>query len=330
MTDVNPHPTARQHPGVLGVLIAVQERFRDIRGQNAASALTLSLFLSIFPLILVAVSVMGFVSSGDPDFVNNTIDNLNLTGEAQELFTNAVSSAEQNRGTVGLIGLITGAWSGLGVTTALQVAANVPWQVAGRGIKDKAFGVLFLLGAIVLFVGSAVASWAIGLLPGWAAAIGTLLPFAVSVVLFGWMYWMLCRYKLTVRQVLPGAVLAAIGLEVLKLLAIHWLPGVIAKSEGVYGSIGVVFGIFAWLLIFGKVVLYSSVLNVVLEERRSGTIDMLVRVPRIADRVEESHTNRGGLTDEDRKALKLPGMDPLEALGDDVTARITKGDTADV
>ena len=329
MSDVNPHPTARQHPGLLGVLIAVQERFRGIRGQNAASALTLSLFLSIFPLILVAVSVMGFVSAGNPDFVTDTINSLNLTGDAQGIFTNAVNSAQANRGAVGLIGLLTGAWSALGVTTALQVAANVPWQVAGRGIKDKAVGVLFLLGAAVVFIGSAVASWAIGLLPGWASAAGTLVPFAVSVLLFGWMYWLLCRYGLTVRQVLPGAVVAAIGVEVLKLLAIHWLPGVIAKSQGIYGSIGIVFGIFAWLLIFGKVIVYASVLNVVLEERRTGKVDMLVSVPRIADPTGESRTNRGGLIDQDSKPLKLPGMKPPEDPEERVTTRVVTEDADD-
>ena len=52
MSDVNPHPTARQHPGLLGVLIAVQERFRGIRGQNAASALTLSLLTELFPHVM--------------------------------------------------------------------------------------------------------------------------------------------------------------------------------------------------------------------------------------------------------------------------------------
>ena len=330
MPAADVHPTSRQQPGVLGLLLAVQERFRDIRGQNAASALTLSLFLSIFPLILVAVSVLGFVSAGDPNFVKDTIDSLNLTGEAQKIFTNAVNSAQENRGAVGIVGLITGVWAGLGVATALQVAANVPWQVAGRGIMDKAIGLLFLLGAVVLFIGTGVASWAIGLLPSWLAIVGEVVPFAVSVLLFVWMYWLLCRYKLTVRQVLPGAVVAAVGVEVLKLLAIYWLPGVIAKSQGIYGSIGVVFGIFAWLLIFGKVVLYASVLNVVLEERRSGTIDMLICVPRVADHAGEPRTNRGGLVDEDRKALKLPWQKPLPDPGEGITARVTKGDTADV
>ena len=40
MPAADVHPTSRQQPGVLGLLLAVQERFRDIRGQNAASALT--------------------------------------------------------------------------------------------------------------------------------------------------------------------------------------------------------------------------------------------------------------------------------------------------
>ena len=96
---------------------------------------------------------------------------------------------------------------------------------------------LFLLGAVVLFIGTGVASWAIGLLPSWLAIVGEVVPFAVSVLLFVWMYWLLCRYKLTVRQVLPGAIVAAVGVEVLKLLAIYWLPGVIAKSQGIYGCL---------------------------------------------------------------------------------------------
>jgi hypothetical protein len=110
-------------------------------------------------------------------------------------------------------------------------------------------------------------------------------------------------------------VVAAIGVEVLKLLAIYWLPGVIAKSQGIYGSIGIVFGIFAWLLIFGKVIVYASVLNVVLEERRSGTIDMLMSVPRSRRPTGEARTNRGGLIDEDRKPFKLPWQKPLKIRG---------------
>jgi uncharacterized BrkB/YihY/UPF0761 family membrane protein len=60
MPAADVHPTSRQHPGYSGCCWPCRSGFGDIRGQNAASALTLSLFLSIFPLILVAVSVLGF------------------------------------------------------------------------------------------------------------------------------------------------------------------------------------------------------------------------------------------------------------------------------
>jgi hypothetical protein len=53
-------------------------------------------------------------------------------------------------------------------------------------------------------------------------------------------------------------------------------------------------------------------------------------VPRVADHAGEPRTNRGGLVDEDRKALKLPWQKPLPDPGEGITARVTKGDTADV
>ncbi|MBK7019614.1 MAG: hypothetical protein IPH38_08475 [Candidatus Microthrix sp.] len=114
-----------------------------------------------------------------------------------------------------------------------------------------------------------MASWAIGLLPGWASAAGIARAVCVSAAVPA---DVLAAVPVWVDRA-PGlarAVVAAIGVEVLKLLAIHWLPGVIAKSQGIYGSIGIVFGIFAWLLIFGKVIVYASVLQRGLEERRTG------------------------------------------------------------
>ncbi|MBK7019613.1 MAG: hypothetical protein IPH38_08470 [Candidatus Microthrix sp.] len=80
MSDVNPAPDG---PAATLACSVFSSPWRSGFGASEAErcgALTLSLFLSIFPLILVAVSVMGFVSCRKPDFVNDTINSLNLTG----------------------------------------------------------------------------------------------------------------------------------------------------------------------------------------------------------------------------------------------------------
>ena len=57
------------------------------------------------------------------------------------------------------------------------------------------------------------------------------------------------------------------------------MPHLVKSSSQLYGSIGIVFAILAWLLLFGKLIVYSATLNVVLWEQRKGTVKTIVEVP---------------------------------------------------
>ncbi|MBL0204690.1 MAG: hypothetical protein IPQ14_10280 [Candidatus Microthrix sp.] len=176
--------------------------FGASEARTLRARLTLSLFLSIFPLIRVAGVGDGCRLRRNPDFVTDTINSLNPTGDAQGIFTNAVNSAQANRGAVGLIGLLTR--RGLhsrGSTPRCMLPQTPPGRWPDGVSRTRPLACCF--GGGRSLIGSAVASGQLALLPGSASAAVTPVPFAVSVLLFGWMYWLLCRYGLTVRQVLP-------------------------------------------------------------------------------------------------------------------------------
>ena len=259
---------------------AVQRRYGEIGGDQLAAAFTLQAFLSIFPLVLVAIAVLGFVAAGShTDVAGRLVGQLGLKGESAKMLTDAVQSAVSSRKAASIVGFLGLLWSGLGVVGALQHAYNGVWQVHERGIKDKVFGMFWLAGAAVLFVGGAAATTALRWLPGFLAPVGVLISFAVSLGLWLWTSRVLPNTKLPWRRLLPGALLGAIGLEILKAVGAYYVPKAVASSSQLYGSLGIIFALLAWLLLFGRLVVYSAVLNVVLYEKDEGTVRAVVEAP---------------------------------------------------
>ncbi|MGH9011023.1 MAG: YihY/virulence factor BrkB family protein [Acidimicrobiia bacterium] len=273
---------------------AVQRRYGDVGGNQLAAAFTLQAFLSIFPLILVGLAVLGFVSAhshgvaegvtgGQADLAGRLVDQLGLQGESATMMTDAVHAAERSRKAASIVGFLGLLWSGLGLVAALQFAYNSVWQVKDRGMKDKAFGLLWLVGAAVLFVGGAAATTALRWLPGFLAPVGILVTFLVSLGLWLWTLRVLPNTKLPWRDLVAGAIFGAVGLEVLKAVGAYYVPKAVASSSQLYGSLGIVFAVLAWLLLFGRLVVYSSVVNVVRYERRNGTIRAVIEAPPVPD-----------------------------------------------
>ena len=289
-------PLARRWAWV-GTLLRVQERFGEVHGSYLASAVTLTAFLSLFPLLLVGVAVVGFVSHGSPELAGDVVRRLGLTGDAADAITKAIATAERRRGTalgLGTVGLL---WSGLGLVAALQFAFNSAWQVPSRGMKDKLYGLAWLAGAVVILVASFTITAALTFLPAVAAPLALLVGLAVNLSLWLWAMRVLPNRVVGWRALLPGAVLGAVGLEVLKAVGTLWVPRAVASSQALYGSIGIVFAVLAWLLVFGRLVVYAGVVNVVRWEEDHGTVTAEIELPRIPGAVPVAATRAGEAVD---------------------------------
>ena len=228
-------------------------------------------------------------------------------------------AAKGTKQVASVLGLASLFWSGLGLVNAIQYAYDQVWQVQERGLKDKAVGMLWLGGAVVLFVGAAAVTTLLRWLPGYFAPLGIVLALAVNLALWVWTSKILPNTKLPWKAVLPGAVFAAIGLEILKAVGAYYVPKAVASSSQLYGTLGVVFALLAWLFFFGRLIVYSATLNVVLWEGKVGTVKVVTEVPRQpgADRGEQV-TRMGRLKSEQA------GKD-----GDKTEAGVTAGVGAD-
>jgi len=271
-------------PGLRPVL-TVKRRYDSLHGDQLAAAITLLAFLSIFPLLLVAIAVVGFFSAHSATLATSVIHRLGLTGTAATTLTGAISSAEHSRRAASVIGLLGLAWAGLGLVGALQYGYDQVWEVPSRGLRDRLFGVVWLLGAALILAASAFMTAVVNWLPALFAPLGLALGLAVDVALWLWTAHTLTNRDVGWRPLLPGAIVGAVGLEVLKAAGSFYVPRAVASSSALYGSLGIVFAVLAWLLLFGKLVIYSAVVNVVrYEQREHATIARTAPIRRGANR----------------------------------------------
>lgn len=276
--------------------ICVQERYDEVHGPYLASAVTLSSFVSLFPLLLVGVAIVGFVAESR-DLPGRIISELGLTGDAADLVTKSIDRAQDTRGAalgLGTVGLL---WSGLGLVAALQFAFDSVWQVPSRGMKDKAYGLLWLVGAVVIMVASFGVTAAVNFLPPLFAPIAFIIAIPVNVSLWLWAMKVLPSKTVHWKALLPGAIVGALGLEVLKAAGALYIPRLVAHSSALYGTIGTVFAVLAWLLLFGKLVVYATVVNVVRWEEDHGTVTAEIELPRLPGEVPLTASRAGDATE---------------------------------
>jgi membrane protein len=81
------------------------------------------------------------------------------------------------------------------------------------------------------------------------------------------------------RALLPAAIVGAVGLEILKVLGGIVVPRLVERSSALYGTIGVVFALLAWLLVLGRLVVIVSIVETLDWEQRHGTEEVVTRGP---------------------------------------------------
>ena len=274
--------------------LAVQQRFAAVQGGPLASYITLAAFLSLFPLLLVGIAVLG-IFADRTDVAQSVIDQLGLTGEAASLVRDTLDTASQSKKAASLLGFAGLLWSGLGLVNTLETAFGAVWQAEGRGLKDRVYALVWLVGSGVLLVGSILATAAAGLLPGPLTWLSLLPTLAVDLALWVWTFTALTsRTGIPWRAHVPGAILGAVGFELLKIVGGVYVPRLVGSSSALYGSLGIVFALLAWLALFGRLCVYAACLNVVRWEGRHGTVRVDLEVPNVPEEQDPVSATRAG------------------------------------
>ncbi|GAA3105923.1 inner membrane protein YhjD [Pseudonocardia yunnanensis] len=262
----------------LGVPLAVVYKFVDDQGSYLAALITYYGFLSLFPLLLVMSTVLGFVLPGNPglqqQLIHSALSQFPIIGDQ------LTSTAQPLRGSgFGLaIGIVVSLYGGLGVAVAVQNALNHVWGVPinkrpdpfRARLRSLLMLVLLGLGVLVTTVLSALAAGAGAV--GEELGVGLrLLAIVVSVAamcgLFVLGFRALTVRDVSVREVLPGALLSAVAWQILQSMGAFFVSHGLMGSTQVYGLFGIVLGLMAWIYIEAVIIVLAAELNAVLGRR---------------------------------------------------------------
>jgi len=276
----------RQLP-VIGTALQVQERYVRDAADPLAAAIAFFAFLSLFPLLLLAVSVAGFVLDDPADQlavaerITEAIPGFEQTveGEDDSEVAELLAGVVAQRGTIGAIGLVILLLSGLRVINAAMVATRVVFRGAVLvGPAKKLRQLLALLGLGLLAVGSTLAASIAGtgaaMMPASLALLLSLgLSFGLDVGLFLGAYTLLAPTAvLSVRDRIPGAILAGAGWTALKVAGANWVGNQIEGANALYGALGSVIALLLLFYLAGRLYLYGAVLSAVRYERVHGPL----------------------------------------------------------
>ena len=258
---------------VLGFPFAVVKKFGDDQAGNLAALVAYYGFFSLFPLLLVFVTILGLVLQDNLDLqqkiLHSTLAQFPIIGDEIEKNLGAL----HGDGLTLLVAVLVTLWAGLGVMNAMQNAMNKIWDVPRRDrpnfVKTRIRALLML---VLLGTASVVSAVNAGLTA--AASGGTLgLTFglALSLVLnlgvFLVAFRILTARKLSWGDVFPGAALAAVAWLLLQMLGGLIVGNQLKSASQIYGLFAIVIGLLAWMALGATITLYAAEVNVVRKER---------------------------------------------------------------
>jgi membrane protein len=258
---------------------AVIQTFSQAQGALLSGSMAYYTFLSLLPLLMVAVFVVGTVSDWNVGFQTA------LVRVAKEIApgvqgADVLEQVVHARVAFGIFGLVSVTYAGSGFVGALTACLNRMWELqAGRNpLGQKVLNLLIVMLLGVALLGSVgLTVWVAYLtrvalgsdadpVVGWLDRLAT--PVSLVFVLL-LLYRLLPARRLSWRSQLPGAVFGAVAIEVLKRAFQFWAQ----RSAGVAvlpRSLLSVVLLLIWFGLFGQAILYGAAINVVLERRRRG------------------------------------------------------------
>jgi membrane protein len=253
----------------IGYPLAVVYKFFDDQGPYLAALITYYGFLSIFPLLLLLATVLGFVLSDNPQLQAKLLDSAlsqfpvigpQLRSDVTSLHGSGLGLA------VGIVGTIYG---GLGVAQASQNALNRAWGVPRNErpnpLLARARSVLLLL----LFAVGVVVTTGLSTLGAMSDSFGTNVGLGVriaaialavlaNVLLFVVAFRLLTARRTSVSDVLVGAVVAGVGWQLMQTLGAWYVRRRLQGATEVYGLFGLVLGLLAWIYLVAIIIVAAA------------------------------------------------------------------------
>ncbi len=257
----------------LAIGMAVVRKFSNDQAGNLAGLVAYYAFFSLFPLLLVFVTILGFVLQGDASLQksveNSALGQFPIVGAQLHKI-----GGLQGSGIALIIGIVTSLYAGLGVTQAAQNAFNQIWAVPFKDRPNflqsrlRGLGLLVSLGA--LFILATLASGLVsgGLGRGVLVKIaGIVISLLLNFALFFSAFRLMTAKDVPSRDLRTGVIVAGIFWEILQVVGGYYIGHVEKHSSSTYGTFGIVIALLVFLHLGAQMTLYAAEVNVVLNRK---------------------------------------------------------------
>lgn len=314
----------RRKYGWLDRLVRAGNTYQSHYGNYYAAAITYFSVLALVPLLMIVFAVAGFILAGNPDLldrlqqsITSAVPNPGMSAMLNSVVEQAIASA----GAVGLFGLLGALYSGLGWMTNLREALTAQWSQEGSSppfLKRMGSDLLSLIGLgaamglsfgisalgggvgrmLFEFVGIADTVWASVVL--WVLTI--VLSLAASFLVFLWVLTRLPRKPVSLRSGVHGAMLAAVGFELLKQVGVFYLGRVTSSPAG--AAFGPILGLLVFAYLTSRFILFVTAWTATAQENLDrlppepptpAVIRPVVRVSRVGGRTTAGLVGLGAL-----------------------------------
>ncbi|MBB5153020.1 YihY/virulence factor BrkB family protein [Saccharopolyspora phatthalungensis] len=252
--------------------VAVFRKFGEDRSANLASMLAFWAFFSIFPLLLVLVTLLGFLL---PVSMKDRV--LSSAATMLPLLDPATVQGLSGAWWALILGVVTALWSGLRVVRVAQAALNSVWglpfarhpTIVQQIVRGVAMLATVGVGLVVsTLVNGYVSGAAAGIDLGWfGRLLGYLIAIILDLGLFVAAFRLLTHRQVTTRDVLPGAALCGVLFFVLQTASSLIISRFLHTAQSTYGPFATVITMLWWFYLQSVITLLGAQLNVVLKER---------------------------------------------------------------
>lgn len=262
------------------------------QGTQLAAAISYYVLVSLVPIVIVAVAVLGFIFTSEArrdDVVDYLVDVLPLSEETgRQTIENAIDSVRRLSGPVAVFGFIGALWGSSGMFTSIRKALNRVWGVDEHRpflqAKLVDFGQLGLLGLVMVasiaatgvlrymrtvssdyfeFLHNANVLWEIP---------AVLIPAFLTLVTFSTLYRIVPASKPTWQEVIPGAILASVLFEILKNTFAIYVAN-FNNFDVVYGSLAGIFLFLFYVFMAAQTLLIGAELSKTVRNLQAGALD---------------------------------------------------------
>ena len=263
----------QQRSRAAGFVIAVVYKYVDDQGGYLAALITYYAFVSLFPLLLLLTTTLGVVLAGHPDLQREVLET--AVSQFPVIGEQLGQPQQLSGGTVAVVVGIAGAlYGGLGVGVAVQNAMDTVWAVPKHRRPDPIRGRVRSLALLLVLGSAAIATTALAAIGrsaeflGWWGKAGCVVAAVVinaAICLIA--FRVTTTRKLTVRQLLPGAAVAAVVWQLLQWFGAAYVTRTVTSASAINAVFAVVLGLLAFLFLISVTLVMCAQINVVRVDR---------------------------------------------------------------